>query len=218
MINLMNRYSCTSFAVIFLLLACHSKPERETPVTSNKTPVELRTTNNPIDSARLIIPGERLGHIFIGENAENLDSVLGKPDISDAAMGKAWLTWNGNLNSEGNPARLDIYTTYKDSTMQEKTVQQIRTTSPYFSTASGVGVQTDFNAVQQKFPSMKEVANYSESDTVYKIFDDQKAGIAFEFRLMDNRNVCSGIIIHMKNKPVTDTYIYLHPDMALNQK
>lgn len=94
----------------------------------------------------------------------------------------------------------------------------MRTTSAFFSTASGVGVHTDFNAVKQKFPAIKEVAHYSENGTVFKIFDDQKAGIAFEFMVADNKNVCSGIIVHMKNKPVTDTYMYLHPDMKLNEE
>lgn len=106
----MSRYSGTWIVIIFLLFACNSTSEREKPVTSEKTSIESHTTDSRTDSTRLIIPGERLGHIFIGENAENLDSVLGKPDLSDAAMGKAWLTWNGNPDNEGNLSRLDIYT------------------------------------------------------------------------------------------------------------
>ena len=87
------------------------------------------------DAAWLIVPGESLGRIKLGTDAAGLEKILHKPDASNAAMGKAWLTWKGKRDEHNNATELNIYTTYKDSTMQQKTVQQIRTTSSSFATA-----------------------------------------------------------------------------------
>lgn len=50
-----------------------------------------KVKNGPVNSDSLIIPGESIGKVVLGENVASLQ-VLGEPDLSDAAMGKAWLT------------------------------------------------------------------------------------------------------------------------------
>ena len=72
------------------------------------------------DKAFEIIPGERIGLTKLEENTETL-SELGKPDFSDAAMGKSWATW---ISKDAEKNELNIYSTYKDSEMKEKVVRR----------------------------------------------------------------------------------------------
>src|SRR5207244_3305346 len=96
----------------------------------------------------LIVAGKSIGKINLGMNDSLLGVVLGKADMSDAAMGKAWLTWYGKKPDEhNNKTELNIFTSYKDTSMREKVVQQVRTTSPFFSTASGLHVYSSLQDI-----------------------------------------------------------------------
>lgn len=169
------------------------------PDTSHKTTPDTTALQNQI------VPGERLGHITLGMNADSLETVLGYPDASDAAMGKAWLTWNG----KNNPSVLNIYTAYKDTTLTQKTVQQIRTTSSFFKTPNGTHVGQSLAQIKQQFPAMAATSTYTEAGAAYTLYDDVAAGIAFEVRA----STCTGILIHKKGHRADDIYIMLHPDM-----
>lgn len=153
--------------------------------------------------------------ISIGTDAAELETVLGKPDLSDAAMGKAWLTWKGKKDEHNNATELNIYTTYKDSTMRQKTVQQIRTTSALFSTDGGLRVYSSLETIRKEFPGIRKLAHYSEEGREIVIYDEIKKGIAFEITPAGQQQICTGIIIHKKGSPVTDVYAFLHPGLAL---
>lgn len=184
-----------------------------TLITTTNTIDTNTTTQDIIDTNRLIVPGERIGKTYLGMDAALLEKVLGKPDMSDAAMGKAWLTWKGKRDEHNNATELNIYTTYKDSTMRQKTVQQIRTTSSYFSIANNIHVYSSLNEIRQQFPDSKKVAQYTEAGRIIAIYDEQQKGIAFEIATANNQPICTGIIVHEKGKDVTAVYMYLHPDM-----
>lgn len=162
-----------------------------------------------------LVPGESIGKIKLGTNAAGLEQILGKPDASNAAMGKAWLTWKGKRDEHNNATELNVYTTYKDSTMQEKTVQQIRTTSSSFSTADGLHVYASLEEIRAKFPGIKKRAHYSEGGRNFVIYDEEKSGIAFEIAEANNQQICTGIIVHQKGKDVTEIYISLHPGIRM---
>ena len=169
-------------------------------------PASQTTTDLPADD-RSIVPGESIGKTHLGTEASQLERLLGSPDLSDAAMGKAWLTWKGKASE------LNIYTTYKDSTMREKTVQQIRTTSSFFSTAGGAKVGTSFAAIQQLFSGLRKAAHYTGGGRTIVIYDDKAEGIAIETGTSGDREICTGIIVHKKGVAAMDVYISLHPDM-----
>lgn len=152
-----------------------------------------------------LIAGERLGSITIGLIADSIEPRLGMPDMSDAAMGKAWLTWKSKRNS----FVLNIYTAYKDTTLMVKTVQQIRTTSPFFKTSTGLHVGSNLTQIKAAFPDLKKTADYTEGGVPYSLYDAVAAGIAFEI----NDSVCEGIIVHAKGQRADAIYIMLHPDM-----
>lgn len=201
------------------LVSCGHNNEPATAgddTTRQQTNVDTTAVSQQQPAAnKLIVPGESVGQTSIGTDAATLATILGKPDASDAAMGKAWLTWNGKKDEHNNITTLNIYTTYKDSTMREKTVQQIRTTSSYFSTASGIQVYSSLADIRKQFPAIKKVAQYNDDGRNIVIYDDKEMGIAFEIAAANEQQICTGIIIHKKGEAVTNVYMFLHPGMKL---
>jgi hypothetical protein len=222
-----------SFLIFFLFNACNNAPatnentstedtvtnqdttaaQPDTVVTNNDNKnVVVNDAENP-ESVPLIIAGESVGKITLGTDASTLQNILGKPDMSDAAMGKAWTTWYGKKPDEhNNKTELDIYTAYKDTSMREQTVQQIRTTSSFFVTADSLHVYSSLGEIKNKY-AVKKVSQYKAEGRTTNIYDDKSDGIAFEIASANEQNICIGIIIHTKNKSVNDIYIMLHPDM-----
>ena len=181
-------------------------------ITNNDNNNVVNDAENP-ESVPLIIAGESVGKIALGTDASTLQNILGKPDMSDAAMGKAWTTWYGKKRDEhNNKTELDIYTAYKDTSMREQTVQQIRTTSSFFVTADSIHVYSSLDEIKNKYP-VKKVSQYKPEGRTINIYDDKTDGIAFEIASANTQNICVGIIIHPKDKSVNDIYIMLHPDM-----
>jgi len=190
------------------LASCSDKKtnfETENKVVSTDTIkyVPPKITDNTFE----IIPGERIGLTKLEENTETL-SELGKPDFSDAAMGKSWSTW---ISKDDEKNELNIYSTYKDSEMKEKVVRQIRITSPKFKTPNEISTRKSLQEIQKAFPDIKLVAKYTDEKTKngVEIYDSGTNGIAFEF----TQNECAAIIVHTKGKKVTEEYITLHPNM-----
>jgi len=223
-----------SFVIFFLLSACNNAPatndntsspdtvtNKDTGTTQPDTVVTNNDDNNSNgindaenpESMPLIIAGESVGKITLGTDASTLQNILGKPDMSDAAMGKAWLTWYGKKRDEhNNKTELDIYTAYKDTSMSEQTVQQIRTTSSFFVTADSVHVYSSLADIKNKY-TVKKAAQYNSEGRTINIYDDKQKGIAFEIAPAGSQNICTGIILHAKGKSVNEIYIMLHPNM-----
>lgn len=208
------------YLLLVILVACQNsnrttEPEMDSTKEQTKKSTDTVDQNNNADLQdleNLIVPGEQVGKVRIGEDVSAL-KVLGPPDKSDAAMGKAWLFWKGQRDEHNNITELDVYTTYKDNTMQEKTVQQIRTTSSQFSTANHIHVYSSLREIGQEFPEIKKLASYNEEGRSFVIYDAVEKGIAFEIAKAGKQQICTGIIVHEKNKEVTQVYIMLHPDM-----
>ena len=218
-----------SLFIFFLFTACNNAPatnndtsnkdsittqpdtiiKHDTTAVNNDTIKNVETT----EGEPLIIAGKSVGKVSLGTDASTLQNILGKPDMSDAAMGKAWITWYGKKpNEHNNKTELDIYTAYKDTSMREQTVQQIRTTSSFFSTADSVHVYSSLDDIKNKY-AVKKSARYNSDNRTINIYDDKSRGIAFEIASAGTQTICTGIIIHPKNKSVNDIYIMLHPDM-----
>jgi hypothetical protein len=204
------------------LLACHHPAENSKSLTQKasnaneqqqKPPtVKLKPVSNEI------IPGKSIGLTTLGDDAEKLEKSLGKPDLSDAAMGKAWLTWNGKKDEHNNVTQLNIFTAYSNNEMKEKTVQQIRTTSSYFLTADSLHVYSSLNNILKKFPGVKKSAEYKDDGRTISIYDEKEKGIAFEIAAANGQQTCTGIIIHKKGESTIDIYRTLHPDMKVYRK
>lgn len=210
------------FCIVVSLSACNQQP---TKTNASKDPVSVNSNEVPANtdtiitaepaSNKLIVEGRSVGNVEIGMDDSKLE-VFGKPDMSDAAMGKAWLTWYGKKPDEhNNKTQLNVYTTYKDTSMRSKTVQQIRTTSSFFETANGLHVYSAFNEIQEKFPKLKKAATYTDEGRDIVLYDAQPQGIAFEIAMTNDQQICTGIIVHKPGVKVTQVYLSLHPEMHI---
>jgi len=204
------------FAFIFsfaLLTACSDK--KPAPVLSEKEGKATAVSKNK-RADLTIIPGESIGKITLEQNAETLKD-LGKPDLSDSAMGKSWLTWyNKNTTAENGKSELNIYTTYKNSDLTEKVIRQIRITSPDFKSVDGIHTGKAFTEIKSVYPNLKYSGKFSDpgSKNEIEVYDDEVSGVAFEIENDGNRRNCVAIIIHSKGKNVMQEYVYLHPEFV----
>jgi len=165
------------------------------------------------DSKLLIVPGTSIGLTALGQNAESL-AVLGQPDLSDAAMGKAWMSWySKKTDDKGFKSELMICTGYKDSEMKEKVIKEIRINSPDFKTGNGNGSGQTLETIQHEFPNLKLVSAYNNTalKTEVQIYDEVNDGIAFEIQ---QHGKCIAVIVHPKQKPLSNEYIVLHPELT----
>lgn len=214
-------------AVIVLITACsndnklNQKAATDTAtkiLNKDGSNITSRSDAHTVDSAqkqldtsninKMIIPGERIGKAVLNSDADNLGQLFGKPDMSDVAMGKAWLTWySKNMDEHNNKTRLDIYTTYKDTGMREKTVQQVRTTSSYFITENGIHVYSSLEEIKKAFPAIQQVPQSGDNVNEPVMYDDVPVGIAFQIVVANDQNICKAILIHNKGKKANDIYI-----------
>lgn len=235
------KYSILICVFLIMINACNSNHNStntsDSVAIANDSEVSAATDSTELDSIQdnndsaidsrlqeiggnpLIVPGESIGKISLGMDASNLQIILGKPNMSDAAMGKAWSTWYGkNRDEHNNKTELDVYTAYKDASMRQQTVQQIRTTSSFFKTENGVHVYSSLDDIKKAYPFIKRASKYKQNGVNITIFDDRNNGIAFETAPVELQSICIGIIIHQKQKSVNDVYITLHPDMKRLRK
>ena len=204
------------FIALLLFAACNGNlndQQQHTSSQSDSAAVVPDESSAVIDTAKLIVPGASIGSVKIDEDAALLERQLGKPDSSDAAMGKAWLFWFGKKDAQNNTSELSIFTSYKDTSMNGKSVKLVRTTSSFFETGNGIKVSASFNNVKQQF-TIKRIGSYTAKDgRSILLYDDETGGIAFEFA--GSEQTCSGIIVHQKNVPVLNTYLTFHPGMKI---
>ena len=138
---------------------------------------------------------------------DSVIGLLGKPDYSDAAMGKALLIWYGkNKDSNNNRTEVDVMVSYRDTSMRGKAVKQIRITSDYFETKNGVKVHDDLHRIMKYFPDISK-SDYHLTDSTKAIYDDTVNGIAFEVAAIDTQRICTAILVHAKNTPFVINYL-----------
>lgn len=213
------------FPLLFLLTFACSQPGHEDDKTDNSTDTAIKhdtsaeSSNDNKSSSLIIIPGESIGSLSLGEDASLLSQKLGKPDLSDAAMGKAWTTWLSKTTDQNNNIpELNVFTAYKDTSMTVKTVQLIRTTSPDFN-AGNIKVYSPLDQIGKAFPALQYKAHFIHTKTgkIMSLYDAEADGIAFDVTVVNDKKLCTGIIIHPKNKSVMDHYIGLLTGKGWNQ-
>lgn len=205
--------------LLMFTMSCSNTPNEQDRLPAKRSDgvdgtvgVSGTTVQKPeVDPALLIVPGRSVGRTRLGLDGSLLDSLLGRPDASDAAMGKAWMTWYGQRDEHNNQAELNVFTTYADSTMRTKTVQQIRLTSPDFRTWEGLGVYDALSQLRAAFPGLQQMFSYQTDGRTLWVFDDEDKGIGFECAVVKQDTICTGVLIHDRNSSVRDSYIYLHP-------
>lgn len=197
------------FAILLIAIIANGCNGKKEAGEADSTGVDTIAESN-VNPRLLIVPGQSIGNIKLELKADSLENILGKPDLSDAAMGKAWLTWFSKVSDSVTGNELNVYTTYKDNELREKIVRQIRVTSNEFKTKDDIHTGKTLDEIAEFFPEIQLIGRY-DTNTSYpvSVYDVVDEGIAFE----TENNVCTGIIIHRKGEKVSEEYITFHPDM-----
>jgi len=142
----------------------------------------------------VITPGVGIGRVLLGQRLDEVHASLGAPKLSDAAMGgRLWEVWRSGAAFDGRrqngPEELEIYFTRERSDLGGPSlVRQIRVTSPFFRTPSGISIRDSFSEIIDSFPNLRidEELTYALSggrnEKEFEMFVDRTRGIAFEFR------------------------------------
>jgi hypothetical protein len=145
-------------------------------------------------ASAVISPGVGIGRVLLGQRLDEVHASLGAPKLSDAAMGgRLWEIWRSGTAFDGKrqngPEELEIYFTRERSDLGGPSlVRQIRVSSPFFRTPSGVSIRSSFSEISESFPNLRidEELTYALSggrnEKEFEMFVDRTRGIAFEFR------------------------------------
>lgn len=219
----------TAYGLVWLILValatgCHpagdnasSSHSASPPDTGNATAsypdASPASPADTVPADRVITPGTSIGKTFLDESPDTLIQLLGKPDYQDAAMGKAWLTWFGKKRDEHNNAtELNVFLTYRDSSMSRKVVKQIRTTSAWFLLQDSLHVYSGFPQIREAFPHLHYTGQYREGNREFKIYDDLDQGVAFETVTAAGQTLCTAILVHVPDQPLSSVYFPIHGD------
>jgi len=142
-----------------------------------------------ITEEALVVPGESVGPFHINQTDSVLLDRFGKPDYSDAAMGKAVLAWYMTNDSPNYP--LSVFTARDMGNDETARIRQIRITSPYYTTREGLCASSSLAQVSSQYHT-ERVETYEENGQRYAVHDT-KQGIAFE---VDPRDSCVAIIVY----------------------
>lgn len=213
-----------SLIIISCLVSCQSQTQEEATAPPATAP-DTATTAAPVpqpsppDTLYQIIPGQRIGKVYVGQTTEQVIKLLGQPDSGDAAMGKALSFW---LSKSAQEPRhyLAIYFTRSTANSPQMLARQIRVNSPRFTTPEDtLRTGSPLKKIRKQHPQLRPIGFYTHPQQQYQvyIYDAPEAGIAFEVRTTDS--TCTAITVHQKGEEMTNTYLPLHPDITwLNQQ
>ena len=149
----------------------------------------------------LIIPARSIGRTRIDEPYDSVSARLGRPDSSDAAMGKMMATWYAGHNPKGH--RTAIFFSRNMGNEETSRVRQIRVTSPWFRTNRDLGVGSGTAVISAQFP-LRQLATYEEGGRTFRTMDSGE-GILFE---LDDAGTCVGVIVQRPGDG--QTYLPFH--------
>jgi len=168
----------------------------------------------------LVAPGRSIGNVTLGASPETLEQ-LGPAATSDAAMQKAWATWYGKSTESGaSPTQFDVYTAATGPDMH-KSIQMIRATSSWFHTVGGLHPGSTLASLRQACGPFKLATSYAPTPkaSLRYIYDNAKAGIAFELDGQTANSHCTAVIVHLPGQSGPSTYMAMTQYLKLiNQR
>ncbi len=186
------------FCGILAVSACTQPEKNATSPEKNGSQTATHTdTLKQNNTRQRIVPGQRIGRIALGENADSLRNFLGKPDATGAAMGSGSMTWKTQND------RVTVFYTHNMGMPDEQLarIRRIRVTSPEFHTANGfhTGLPiTDY----PEFGTLKTLRTGVPKDDRLRVY--QLPGLTFETDPATQR--CTAITVH---RPEDSAYVNL---------
>jgi len=199
-----NHYLLISLYVL-TLFACKHK-SRQSVSDAIKSESKAHTDNGKaavaaVPADRLIIAGKSMGQTILNEARSQVLALLGKPDFSDAAMGKSVAIWYTDHNKKGYAT--NIYFTTDMGNDDTARVKVIRITSPSFKTNNHLYAGVLITEAQKLY-KLQKVGTFKLNGSNRTLYDDTAAGIALEADRSDN---ITGIAIHETGESVLNAYM-----------
>lgn len=205
--------------VIMILISVQLRDQRPPKSTGNVDMNRLDPRSARISKlmGAQVVPGESVGKLRLGDFEETVVSLIGAPQLGDAAMCKSWTRWEW-----GNPQHVvELFSSCDAKKDMKKTVRQIRFSGLPFETATGITPQSTFAQIEQHYKDLEVAAMFKDKATGQQrmILDQPRLGIAFEVDAIDTRpnpnGKCHMIIIYPPGQKVIDTELPpqwdLHP-------
>ena len=192
------------FLIVVTFMTACSDEQSDSSVAQDSTTViaaNPKVDSVAVDKALLLIPGVSAGKVAIGQDAEEVYTLLGKADAGDAAMQKSVAIWYKDHDPKSFAT--SIYTVRDTGDNPAARIQQIRVSSPSFSTQDSMGVSSKLEAIQKKYEVTK-LTDVNTDGSIFEIYDSLK-GIAFEIQ----DGICKAIIIHKANENLKTTSLPL---------
>ena len=203
------QYWIISLAVF--MLSCNNSGKYQN-TSKDSTRAVAEGPGKIIDENYLIVAGKSIGAISVGDSLQKVNRLFGNADAGDAAMGKAWAIWYTKHPTTTKTSEFCIFSSYRDSSMKDKNIKQIRTTSILYKTQDGFGIARTLEDTRAKYSSLKLVSTYLDDlkDTI-TIYDDAEQGIGFEF--MNGKS--TAVSVHKSNQPIQKDYLSPKPSWKL---
>jgi hypothetical protein len=189
--------------VVTFMTACSNEQSDSSVAQDSNTVIAAnpKVDSVALDRALLLIPGVSAGKVAIGQDADEVYTLFGKPDAGDAAMQKSVAIWYKDHNPKSFAT--SIYTVRDTGDNPAARIQQIRLSSPLFSTLDSIGVSSKLEAIQKKYIITK-LTDVTNEGKMFEIYDSLK-GIAFEVQ----NGICKAVIIHKANENLKTTSLPL---------
>ncbi len=147
-----------------------------------------------------IVPGKRLGDVYLQEPEAKVIAKLGKPTGQDMAMGREICVWH--LFQADNPTRFDVLL-HRNDAGDQLNVTEIRANSNAFATAKGLTVGSRLEDVMKAYP---DLTKHHLDEQNIDVYDSVAKGIAFE---TNGSGQVTAVIVHRPGKESTISQVEL---------
>lgn len=208
-------YTKKLIALLLIISSCNqhaptAKQEKNDTVTVQRVhadtdQAEIRSVTDNL----LILPGQRIGQTPLNGNIDSVIKLLGKPDESDAGMGKAMYTWFADHNKNGH--RVSVFIAHNMGNSDEAIgyIKAVYITSPSFKTRESIGAGTSLTTISTYY-DVKKAGVYNSGKDSITLYEDLSKGISFELGKDDK---CRGILIYAPGDKTHATMSF-HPSMG----
>jgi hypothetical protein len=185
--------------VIILMFGCNASSHKSLADSLHAADSTLKT----IPTTKMIVPGKRIGQIYINEQVDSVVDVLGKPDSSDAAMGSSFMAWFDKTGKVIRQTSIFAHREMGGTDEKNSHVKVIRETSPTFKTADYGGAGSAIKDVMKLYRLKKHMAPGNKKLWLY---DNYQTGIGFE---VDSTGKCLAVYVHAPGDS-SASYLNIH--------
>jgi hypothetical protein len=187
-------------AIITMMFGCDSLSNHKSIADSIHA---IDTPLKVIPTAKMIVPGKRIGDIYINESVDSVIDKMGKPDSGDNAMGAASMVWFDKTGKVVHQTSIYAHRNMGGTDEKISHVKVIRETSPRFKTADYGGAGSAIKDVMKLYKLQKHMA---PGDKKLWLYDNYQTGIGFE---VDSTGKCLAVYVHAPGDS-SATYLNIH--------